>query len=297
MAQPRKPIEPPADDGWRISDALWERLALLIPPGKAHPLGCHNPRVPDRAALDGILFVLRTGCQWEALNYTGICKKSPAHRRFQEWPAAGVFAQLWAAALQEYEELHGIEWRWQAMDGALTKAPLGGKKTGKNPTDRAKQGVKRSLLTDGRGTPLGIAVAGANVPDYQLTEETLESVPISRPDPRVPSTPAAPEAGQPQGLCLDAGHFYEEVYEILDRWGYTAHIGPRGSGSGVRELTPEERREAGIEARRWVVERTHSWLNRFRGLLIRWCKKPENYLALLHFACALITHRVTVLLG
>ena len=101
MAKERKPIEPPPDDGWRLSDALWSRIAPWIPPGKPHPLGGHNPRVPDRAALDGMLFVLRTGCQWEALNYTTFCKKSSAHRRFQEWEAAGVFAQLWEAALKE----------------------------------------------------------------------------------------------------------------------------------------------------------------------------------------------------
>ena len=128
MAKQRKQIEPPPDDGWRISDELWSRIAPFIPSGKPHPLGCHNPRVPDRAALDGILFVLRTGCQWEALNYTPFCKKSSAHRRFQEWEAAGLFAQLWEAALKEYDELHGIEWRWQALDGAMTKAPLGGEK-------------------------------------------------------------------------------------------------------------------------------------------------------------------------
>jgi putative transposase len=172
-----------------------------------------------------------------------------------------------------------------------------GKKTGPNPTDRAKTGTKRSLLTDGQGVPLGIAVAGANVPDYQLTEATLESIPVSRPEPRVPATPEAPTAGQEQGMCLDQGYFYEAIYELLDRWGYTAHIRPLGSESGVREMNPQERREAGVQARRWVVERTHSWLNRFRGLLIRWCKKPENYLAMLHFACALITWRVTDLLG
>lgn len=135
------------------------------------------------------------------------------------------------------------------------------------------------------------------MPDYQLAEATLESIPLSRPDPRVPSTPEAPEAGLEQGMCLDAGYFAEEIYEVLDRWGYTAHIRPLGSESGARELTPEERKEAGVQARRWVVERTHSWLNRYRGLLIRWCKKAENYLAMLHFACALITYQASGLLG
>jgi transposase len=116
------------DDGWRIPDELWAEVQPLIPPGKPHPLGCHNPRVDDRDAMDAILFVLRTGCQWEALNATGICSKSSAHRRFQEWTEAGVFRDLWRRGLLAYEALQGIEWEWQALDGAMTKAPLGGGK-------------------------------------------------------------------------------------------------------------------------------------------------------------------------
>ena len=73
------------DDGWRLPDQLWAKMELLLPPRPKHPLGCHNPRVPDRAAMDAIFFVLRTGCQWNALNATGICSSSSAHRRFQEW--------------------------------------------------------------------------------------------------------------------------------------------------------------------------------------------------------------------
>src|SRR5437773_4191622 len=116
------------DDGWRIPDELWVEVQPLIPPGKPHPLGCHNPRVDDRCAMDAILFVLRTGCQWEALNATGICSKSSAHRRFQEWSEAGVFRALWQRGLLAYDELQGIEWEWQALDAAMTKAPLGGEK-------------------------------------------------------------------------------------------------------------------------------------------------------------------------
>jgi putative transposase len=97
-------------------------------------------------------------------------------------------------------------------------------------------------------------------------------------------------------MTLDAGYFHVEIYELLAEWGYTAHIRPVGSGRSA-ELTVTEKREAGVKARRWVVERTHSWLNRFRGLLIRWCKKSENYLAMLHLACALIAFRSTALPG
>lgn len=157
-----------------------------------------------------------------------------------------------------------------------------GKKTGPNPTDRAKGGVKRSLLTDGGGVPLGVAVEGAHRNDFKMARATLESVPIPRPEP-------TPE--EPQGLCLDKGYDYDEVRQLAAAFGYTAHIRARG------EEAQAIKREAGHKARRWVVERTHSWLNRFRRILIRWEKKPENYLAMLHLACALVTYRASGLPG
>jgi transposase len=113
---------------WGMPDALWERIQPLLPPRPTHPLGCHRPRVDDRRAMDAIFFVLRTGCQWNALRATGLCSSSSAHRRFQEWTNAGVFEQLWALGLQEYDALQDIQWAYQAMDGAMTKAPLDGEK-------------------------------------------------------------------------------------------------------------------------------------------------------------------------
>ena len=118
----------PYEGKYRVPDELWERIQPLLPPRKPHPLGCHNPRVEDRRALNAIFFVLRTGCQWNALNATGICSSSSAHRRFQEWTKAGVFQKIWALGLAQYDALKGIDWSWQSMDGAMTKAPLGGEK-------------------------------------------------------------------------------------------------------------------------------------------------------------------------
>jgi putative transposase len=273
---------PVVDDGWRIPDVLWERLEPLLPPPKPHPLGCHNPRVPDRKAMDAIFFVLRTGCQWAALGATGICSKSAAHRRFQEWVEAGVFLQLWAQGLEEYDQLKGLDWEWLAMDGAMTKAPLGGEKTGKNPTDRGKLGAKRSLLVEANGIPVGLAIEGANRHDKKLVEATLESIPVHR---------DLPEEGQEQGLCLDKGYDYDDIRELVAEFAFTAHIRARG------EEAQALKKEAGYKARRWVVERTHSWMNRFRRILIRWEKKAANYLAQLHFACAWITYRSAGLLG
>jgi transposase len=116
------------DDGWRLSDKLWKQIEPLLPPRKPHPLGCHNPRVPDRDAMNAILFVLRTGCQWNALDATGICSCSSAYRRFREWAEAGVFDAFWSTGLVKYDRLKGIDWSWLSMDGAMTKAPVAGSK-------------------------------------------------------------------------------------------------------------------------------------------------------------------------
>ena len=153
---------------------------------------------------------------------------------------------------------------------------------GKNPTDRGKIGTKRSVLTDGHGVPIGLAVDGANRNDFKLTRETIESIAVERPEP-------TPEA--PQGMCLDKGYDYDEVRELLTEFGFTAHIRARG------EEAQALKQEAGFKARRWVVERTHSWMNRFRRVLIRWDKKVRNYLGFLHLACAYITYRQSGLLG
>jgi transposase len=92
------------DDGWRLPDELWERMEPRLPERPAHPLGCHNPRVPDRSAMDAIFFVLRTGSQWQGLRATGICSPSSAYRRFREWVEAGVFEEFWRQGLLAYDE-------------------------------------------------------------------------------------------------------------------------------------------------------------------------------------------------
>lgn len=138
------------------------------------------------------------------------------------------------------------------------------------------------MLTEGAGVPIGLAVAGANRNDFKLLRETIESIPVTRPAP----TPA-----RPQGVCLDKGYDYREVYDLLREFAFTAHV--RARGEEARAI----KHEAGYRARRWVVERTHSWMNRFRALLVRWEKKTANYLASLHLACAYITFKRADLLG
>jgi putative transposase len=269
--------------GFRISNELWAVLEPLLPVHiNPHRFGGGRPRVPDRDCADAIFYVLRTGCQWQALDQTELCPHSTAHDRFQEWVQAGVFLKLWQAGLEQFEELRGIDWDWLSMDGVMTKAPLGGEKTGPNPTDRGKSGVKRSVLTEGHGVPIGLEVEGANRTDMKLVRSTLENIVIDRPKPT---------EEHPQGMCLDKGYDYAEVRDILREFGFTAHIRKRG------EEAKAIMKQAGFKARRWVVERAHSWMNRFRRLLVRWDKNPANYLAFLHFACALIAFRCAGLFG
>ncbi len=161
------------------------------------------------------------------------------------------------------------------MDGSITKAPLGGQGTGPNPTDRAKSGTKRSILVEGNGIPLAVAVDGANTHDMKLARRTLEMIVIDRPEPT---------KERPQNMCLDKGYDFPEVDQLVAEWGYTAHIARRGVDQSKRKKVP------GYRARRWVVERTNSWMNRFRRLLVRWEKKEENYVAMLHLASAWITY-------
>jgi transposase len=146
----REGLTDEAANRFLIPDELWRKIEPLLPVRRnTHRFGGGRPRASDRRCMDGIFFVLRTGCQWNALSATGICPSSTAHDRFQEWVRAGVFLRLWEAGLLEYDRLKGIDWRWLSMDGAITKAPLGG---GKNrPESRGPRQARRETLAADRG--------------------------------------------------------------------------------------------------------------------------------------------------
>ena len=136
-------------------------------------------------------------------------------------------------------------------------------------------------MIDGHGVPLAAAVAGANVHDQKLVQQTLDTIPVPRPEP-------TPE--DPQHLCLDKGYVGEPVEQAARSRGYTTHLPAKG------KATPKPKRRRG-RARRWKVERTHSWLNRARRLLIRWEKKAANYIGLLHLQFAIVALRAAKVLG
>ena len=126
----------------QVPDDLWERIELLLPVYKPSPKG-GRPRLPMRNVVNGILYVLQTGCQWKAMP-TQFGSSSAIHDYFQEWVALGIFEELRSLALTEYDDLKGIDWKWQSMDGAMTKSPLGGEKNWEKP-DRSRQVGSQTL--------------------------------------------------------------------------------------------------------------------------------------------------------
>ena len=198
-----------------------------------------------RNAFEEIAFILRTGIQWKALPKEYGSSNS-VHRYFQKWAKEGLFLKLWKKGLAEYDEMEGIAWRRQSIDGCMTKAPTAQESVGHNPTDREKNGSKRHILVDEHGVPLSIVVTGANRHDVTQVEAVLKS--------RV----RKPRGKTKQNLCADAGYQGKESEKTMKMYRYTPHIRPRG----------EEKKaiKEGYKARRWVVEVAHSWFNRFRKL-------------------------------
>jgi putative transposase len=211
-----------------------------------------------------IVQVLHTGCRWKALPKE-FGSASAIDKHFQQWHRAGLFLALWRSGLAEYDEMESMAWYWQSVDGALVKAPLAIECLGANLTDRGKKGRKRSSLVDGRGVPRSLVVSGANVHDVKLLAAALDRVVSARP---------APSSKMPQRLCAEAGYKGAPARQEAERRNYQPHIRQR------REKSEVKRAEPGYKARRWVVERTHSWLNRYRKLLVSFEKTEEGYVAL-----------------
>ena len=266
------------DTYWQVPDDLWALIAPVLGSEKA-PGTVGRPPRSFRQVFDGVLYVLRTGCQWQALPRHVYGPGSTAHARFSTWVRSGSFYQAWQRVLDYYDGVVGIDWKWQALDAAITKAPLGGEATGPSPVDRAKCGTKRSVLTDRRGAPLSIVVTAANTHDKTVAIQTLDGIVVDRPEKAVYRI---------HHLSLDKGYDYQDVVDgVLDR-DYILHGSRRG------QVAHPSTSHKNHPARRWVVERTHSWHNRFRRLLVRWEKKRDNYVAMIQLASIFIIFRMTV---
>jgi len=265
--------ERPLPTIWEVPDELWERIEPLL--ARRYPRAATGrPRADLRRVFDGIIFRMRSGCQWNRLPER-FGPASTVHGWFQRFVRDGVLEQIWAELVRECEALGAVEWEWQAADGVMGKSRFAGDKRGPNPTDRAKQGTKKSVIVEASGGPLGVAIEGANVHDTKLLAATIEAIVVERPDP----------AEVPQHLCLDKAYDNPTGEAGCEAGGYVPHI---------RRIGEEKVDNAGAKthpARRWVVERTIAWLQKCRALLIRYDKKAENYLGLIHLACALLWSR------
>jgi transposase len=229
-------------------DPLWDQFAALLPDREVtHPLGCHRPRIPDRVVFDKLVQVLVLGAAYDKAADVS-CSATTIRDRRDEWITLGVFDDLEQLCLEAYDRIVGLDLADITVDGCLVKAPCGGEAAGKSPVDRAKQGTKRSVLTDAAGIPIGCVVAPANRHDSPLLRPTLER--LGRFESRF-------GVGLPDHITvhLDAGYDSAKTRDLLTELGCAAVISTKG--------TPLQ---AGA---RWVVERTNSWHNRgFKKLAI-----------------------------
>lgn len=265
--------ERPLPTIWELPDELWQRIEPVLE--RRYPVAVRGrPRTDLRRVLDGVIYRMRSGVQWERLPRR-FGAKSTVHGWFQRFVEDGVLEEIWAALVAECDALGAVCWAWQAADGVMGKSRFEGDKRGPNPTDRAKQGTKKHVLVDQKGGPLAAVIAAANVNDHKLLEETVEAIVVQRPDPEQVE----------QHLCLDKAYDNKTGDSVCAAAGYVAHI---------RRIGEEKLDTAGNKthpARRWVVERTLAWLQRCRAILIRYDKKSTNYQGLVQLACALLWYR------
>jgi len=254
-----------------LSEPIWAEFAALLPDRSAivppHPLGCHRRRVPDRVVFEHVMAALVHGSGYERIASAG-CSDRTIRRRLQEWAAAGLSERVHALALRAYDRMIGLDLADLAVDGCITKAPSGGDAAGRSPVDRSKQGLKRSVVTDGDGLPLHVVAAGANRNDSPLLGATLAG--LDKLDRDLPATVL---------VHLDRGYDNGPTRALLATLGFDGAIARTGVPAPV---------QAGA---RWVVERTHAWMNGY-GKLRRCTEKAQAVVDFyLFLAAALVVVR------
>ena len=254
---------------WVVSDGLWSRVEPLLPKVERRFRYPGRKRLPDRQALQGILFVLYTGIAWRHLpSEFGFGGGSTCHRRMDEWQRAGVWERLHALLLAELQAADELEWS-RAVGLESRAGEKGGSATGPSPVDRARSGSKHHLLVDATGIPLAWAVSGGNRNDVMQLVPLVERVP-----------PVRGKVGRPRQrpgrLIADRGYDHDKYRRELRRRDIARRQTRHGSGLGRV---------------RWVVERTFAWLHQFKRLLIRYDRRYEIHDAFLALGCCLVCFR------
>jgi len=226
-----------------------------------------RPPINAEIVLQALYYLVRTGMQWQALP---LCfgPSSTVHAAFQRFNDLGFFDNYWLEGLEEYDKERGLDLAKKVGDCVHIKSPLGTDAVGPSPVDRSKQGTKRSIITDGNGILLGCVIAAGNRNDAKLLDATLASIP----------TQYQSKGGDQ--LWLDAIYDTKEVNTICLMHNIRPQISPKPCKKRIEPVRPIQ---TGV---RWVVERTHSWINRFRRLFIRYDKFAENHVAFIKFAAA-----------
>jgi transposase len=259
----------PAIPSWLL-EPLWDQFAALLPDrpvyDPSHPLGCHKPRIGDRIIFEKLIQVLRFGCSYASIADC-TCGATTIRDRRNEWIKAGIFADLKTIARESYDRMVGLVLQDLAVDGCITKAPGGGECAGPSPVDRRKLGMKRSLLVEGYGIPLGRVLAPANRHDSPLLASTLDKLAQIGPLP------------DDITVHLDAGYDSQKTRDELSGRGVTGEIAHKGDKAPI---------QAG---QRWQVERTNSWHNGFNRLQRCYERREEVIDAFFDLADAIITVR------
>ena len=259
----------PAIPSWLL-EPLWDQFAALLPDrpvyAPSHPLGCHKPRIGDRIIFEKLIQVLRFGCSYASIADC-TCGATTIRERRNEWIKAGIFADLNKIARESYDRMAGLVLEELAVDGCITKAPGGGDCAGPIPVDRRKPGMKRSLLVEGYGIPLGRVLAPANRHDSPLLAPTLDKLGEIGPLP------------DDITVHLDAGYDSQKTRDELGERNMTGEIAHKGDKAPI---------QAG---QRWQVERTNSWHNGFNRLQRCYERKEDVIDAFFDLADAIITVR------
>jgi transposase len=249
---------------------LWERIEPMLPVPKSPGPKGGRPPVANRLALEGILFVLKTGIRWEDLPKSFGCSGMTCWRRLRDWYATGIWDELHKVLLNELRDANQIDWTRVVVDSSHVRAFGGGEDTGPSPVDRRKLGSKHHILVDGHGIPLAAHLTAANVNDV------MELIPLVVDIPEVKGKRGHPKS-KPDAVQGDRGYDSEPGRWILRWLGIKPVLAKRNTEHG-----------SGLGKTRWVVERTISWFHSFGRLRIRKDRRSDIHQAFMKLGMALI---------
>lgn len=250
-----------------MSKRFWKEVRAAIPQKKSS----RRPRKGTKKIMKALFYILRTGIQWKALPREFKVSASTVHRRFQEWVADMTFQKIWTLILLKYQKKNHVMMQWVALDASFSKAPLGGTEVGKSPVDRRKIGTKKHICVDQNGIVIALAVSGANRHDNAMAQKTVQSLAIPLIHNRIV-------------FAADTAYDAKKTKDFLKKKNFVPLISlnKRKSKKSVERIRSRHR---------WIIERTHGHLNKWRGIFIRWNKKVENYVAAIQIAATFYTLR------